>query len=93
MALMTTACGGGSKPTETPKAGAASADKLPPGFPSKHDEGWCDPMPDLGNSCAKELKECMIVCDYISDTCAMLVCMGGAWDYVERGEGANAGDE
>jgi hypothetical protein len=50
-------------------------------------------MPELGETCDRDLKECTIVCDYISDTCAALVCMGGLWEYLERGEGAEGTEE
>lgn len=83
------ACGGkGAEPAKTASANKQEASV--PGMPKSGDEGWCDPMPDLGESCEKDLKECTIVCDYISDTCAALVCMGGLWEYVERGEGEGA---
>jgi len=86
------ACGGkGAEPAKT--VDASKQEAAVPGMPKSGDEGWCDPMPDLGESCAKDLKECTIVCDYISDTCAALVCMGGLWEYVERGEGEGEGTE
>jgi hypothetical protein len=81
------ACGGGTAPAKTTTA-AKKPEKAPPGVPAAGDEGWCDPMPELGDNCKTELKECTIVCDYISDTCAALVCLGSMWEYVERGEGA-----
>jgi len=28
----------------------------------------------------------MVTCDYISDRCALLVCMGSKWTYVEQQE-------
>jgi len=68
------ACG----PKESPPASPAGAS-------ARKGDDWCEPMPDLGDACKQELKECAIVCDYISDTCVTLVCMGGRWDYVERG--------
>lgn len=85
--LVVLGCGGGG--AVDPKApGTAKSNQAPPGVPAVGEEGWCDPMPELGDSCKTELKECTIVCDYISDTCAMLVCLGGLWEYVERGEDA-----
>ena len=86
--LLSTAFGCGGKGAEPAKTVAANKQEAAvPGMPRSGDEGWCDPMPDLGESCKADLKECTIVCDYISDTCAALVCMGGLWEYVERGEG------
>lgn len=84
------ACGGSGSGDPKAPATAKKADALPPGVPSAGEAGWCDPMPELGESCKTELKECTIVCDYISDTCAVLVCLGGMWEYVERGEGAES---
>ncbi len=81
-----TACGGSATTAKTAKS--TSKAKAPPGVPTHGDEGWCDPMPKLGDTCTTELKECTIVCDYISDNCATLVCLGNLWEYVERGGGA-----
>ena len=73
-------CGGG-KP-------AAGADNAAAAGPSGKHQGkpgdWCDPMPEPDDPCKTEFKECMVVCDYISDRCAMLVCMGSKWTYVEE---------
>lgn len=79
---------GGAKPPAKSEPAAPKKQELPEGVPAAGEQGWCDPMPELGESCAEDLKECTIVCDYISDTCAALVCLGSLWEYVERGEGA-----
>lgn len=73
------ACGGG-KPAESQAsaAGGKSASAAP-----KADD-WCDPMPQPDDACTQELKECMVTCDYISDRCALVVCMGSKWTYVEE---------
>ncbi|MCU0691608.1 MAG: hypothetical protein MUF54_09415, partial [Polyangiaceae bacterium] len=60
------------------------------GLPVPGSADWCDPMPELGDPCTEDLKRCAIVCDYISDTCAMLVCTSGMWDYVEHGGDASS---
>ncbi|HPB95873.1 MAG TPA: hypothetical protein PKW66_08155 [Polyangiaceae bacterium] len=75
VASLLLACGGNKQ--EPAKTAADTKQETVPGMPKSGDEGWCDPMPDLGESCKSYLKECTIVCDYMSDTCAVLVCMSG----------------
>lgn len=89
--FLSVGCGAGSKAATS--VGEAPKEAPAPGVPQSGDEGWCDPMPELGETCDKDLKECTIVCDYISDTCAALVCMGGLWEYLERGEGTEDAEE
>jgi hypothetical protein len=69
-------CGGGKPPATPDKAAAAN------GGGKAGD--WCNPMPEPDQKCSVELKECMVTCDYISDRCALVVCMGSKWTYVEE---------
>lgn len=78
------ACGGGKAAYSPDKA--TSNGNQPGSQSAGKPNDWCDPMPQPDDHCTTELKECMVTCDYISDRCALLVCMGSKWTYVEQQE-------
>ncbi|MCL2822867.1 MAG: hypothetical protein FWD57_02650 [Polyangiaceae bacterium] len=81
-------CGGAGN-----QAAVAQVEETPPvpGIPKPGDAGWCDPMPELGDACAENHKQCSIACDPEHGICAVLDCRDGKWEYVELGTG-QAGD-
>ncbi len=74
-------CGGGKLANAPGKAAVAQAQDASHAGKSGD---WCSPMPQPDDKCGVALKECMVTCDYISDRCALLVCMGSKWTYVEE---------
>lgn len=74
-------CGGGKPPNSADKTAGTTGQN---GAHGGKAGDWCNPMPEPDDKCNVELKECMVTCDYISDRCALVVCMGSKWTYVEE---------